>query len=520
MPPSNPFSPSRRTLLRGAAASALAMPLSGLFGRRAEARARLEPIASPYGAVAPVLDDTTGLPLLQLPQGFTYQSFGWSGDLMVDGRPGPTNHDGMAVIRSRMVGRTAELTLIRNHEATVNPLYGTIEAQAFYDRGTSLIGEDDDDNEITGPAAGGTTRLLFVDGKFTEAAPALGGTWNNCAGGFTPWGTWITCEEDKSDFTEQGGQPHGYAFEVSAETGETTGAPIKAMGRMDHEAVAFDPIGGAVYLTEDDRNQAGLYKFVSNDASQRLGALEQGGRLYMAKVVGTEKADLLNPSMGDQHRIEWVEIEDPDLAPQPFTEAPFEEGNLASGPFVQGRNLGALRMSRLEGIFYSARDRMLYIVDTSSGKDMDPGSEEFGQEGHGDGSVWTYDPATERLTCLFQSENPQAGNNFDNITVSPRGGVLLCEDGGGVEDAFGMGERLMGLTPAGETYLFAKNNVQLTAADIREAGKSAEFVQEGDYRDTEWAGATFDPSGRWLFVNLQSPGITFAITGPWERGLL
>jgi len=98
--------------------------------------------------------------------------------------------------------------------------------------------------------------------------------------------------------------------------------------------------------------------------------------------------------------------------------------------------------------------------------------------------------------------------------------VLLCEDGGGVEDAFGPGERLMGLTPAGETYVFAKNNVMLSPADIAGAGKSAEFVEEGDHRQNEFAGATFDPSGRWLFVNTQTPGITFAITGPWERGLL
>jgi hypothetical protein len=510
---------SRRSLLRGATASILAVPLAGLHGRRANALARIEPIASPYGPVAPVLDQTTGLPLLQLPEGFTYQSFGWSGDLMADGRPNPTNHDGMEVVRSRLVNGQAEMTLIRNHEATVNPLYGTIDAPGFYDRGTALVSEDDDDNEITGPAGGGTTTLRFVNGRFTEVAPSLGGTWNNCAGGLSPWGTWFSGEEDKSDFTEVGGQPHGYMFEVSPD-GETSGVPIKAMGRFDHEAVAFDPIGGAAYLTEDDRNQSGFYKFVPNDTSSRLGSLEQGGRLFMAKVAGSDRADLLDPSIGDSHQLEWVEIAEPDLAPQPFTEPPHDADNTASGPFVQGRDGGGLRMSRLEGIKYSARDRLIYIVDTSSGRDMDPESEDYNQAGYGDGSVWTLDPATDTLTCVFQSENPQAGNNFDNITVSPRGGVLLCEDGGGIEDAFGLGERMMGLTPAGETYLFAKNNVQLSAADIQAAGKSAEFIREGDYRETEWAGATFDPSGRWLFVNLQSPGITFAITGPWERGLL
>ena len=62
--------------------------------------------------------------------------------------------------------------------------------------------------------------------------------------------------------------------------------------------------------------------------------------------------------------------------------------------------------------------------------------------------------------------------------------------------------------------------VHLTPADIRAAGKSAEFIAEGDCRDTEWVGATFDPSGRWLFVNVRRPGTTFAITEPWEGGLL
>ena len=355
--------------------------------------------------------------------------------------------------------------------------------------------------------------------RWISAAPALGGTVNNCAGGPTPWHTWLTCEEDKTDLSETGGLPHGYVFEVSDDPAKTSGKPIVAMGRFDHEAVALDPRTGAVYLTEDDRNQAGFYKFVPVNTASEPGALEQGGRLYMAKVAGSDGADLLDPMIGESHRIEWVEIEDPDLAPQPFTEAPFAEDNTASGPFVQGRQKGGLRMSRLEGCFYSAADRLIYVVDTSSGSGIDEDTGVVGA-GFGEGSVWTFDPASDVLTCVFQSGNPLAGNNFDNLTISPRGGVLLCEDGGGVEDAFGPGERLMGLTPAGETYIFAKNNVLLTPSEIRGAGKSLEFIEEGDYRATEWCGATFDPSGRTLFVNVQSPGITFAITGPWERGLL
>jgi secreted PhoX family phosphatase len=528
---------NRRTLLRGAAASALTLPLLGLHQRRAAALSRAESIPSPYGPVAPVRDQTTGLPLLQLPQGFSYQSFGWAGDPMDNGDPTPMHHDGMAVVRARLVGGQPEITLIRNHESVIHPAVGTIRAPAVYDAAT--VSYEDDGEVLRGPLAGGNTTLVMRGERFVSSAPALGGTVYNCAGGPTTWHTWLTCEEDKSDFSGEGGKKHGYVFEVSDQPGKTSGRPIVAMGRFDHEAVALDPLTGAIYLTEDDRNQAGLYKFVPANRATEPGALEQGGELFMARVAGVDKADLIDPRMGDSHAIEWIRIDEPDLAPQPFdarprgftpaaaradatggSGEPLEAApNLASGPFVQGREKGGLRMSRGEGCWYSAADRLIYIVDTSTGVGVD---EDSGQvlPGFGDGSVWAFDPAADRLTCLFQSENPLAGNNFDNITVSPRGGILLCEDGGGVEDAFGLGERLMGLTPAGETYVFAKNNITLTAAEVRGAGKSLEFVAEGDHRENEWAGATFDPSGRWLFVNTQTPGITFAITGPWERGLL
>jgi secreted PhoX family phosphatase len=181
---------------------------------------------------------------------------------------------------------------------------------------------------------------------------------------------------------------------------------------------------------------------------------------------------------------------------------------------VQGRDKGGVRFSRLEGCWHNPVDRQIYLVDTSAGRDEEQ------QIGHGKGAVWAFDPANDTLSCIFASGNPLAGNNPDNLTVSPRGGVLLCEDGGGVEDEFGFGERLLGLTPAGETFVFAKNNIMLEPDDIQRAGKSKEFIEPGDFRKREWAGATFDPSGEVLFVNIQDPGITFAITGPWRDGTL
>jgi uncharacterized protein len=269
------------------------------------------------------------------------------------------------------------------------------------------------------------------------------------------------------------------------------------MGRFDHEAAAVDPRTSYVYLTEDNRNLAGFYRYVPVDTRQRIGSLATGGRLQAAKVKGVNRAMLLAPALGEEHALEWVDIADPNMAPV---------GN-SNGPYVQALDAGALTMSRGEGIWY--HNGLMYIVDTSAGRDAQ------GRAGRGEGCVWMFDPAANRIKCIFASADAVHTNNPDNVTITPRGGVLLCEDGGGVEDEFGFGDRIIGLTPAGDSFIFAKNNVVVSDLLVMAAGKN---VEGGDYRGNEFAGACFDPSGHFLFVNIQSPGITFAIWGPWARG--
>ena len=506
--------------------------------------------ASPYGPIAPVADETTGLPLLQLPAGFSYQSFGWSGDPMADGRPTPGNHDGMAVVRTLWQGHSVEHTLVRNHELTgvpsaaeqiqapamyaTEPFHGVLRARlgpleariGIRDPSTTrmvlvLNPLAPDPPPFRGYAGGGTSNLVFRDGRWAEVRGSLGGTLRNCAGGPTPWGSWLSCEETIIDFTPIGGRKHGYVFEVAADPAASIARPIVGMGRFVHEAAAVDPASGAVYLSEDNRNVSALYRYLPVDRSGRIGSLHAGGRLQAARIVGLVRRSvvmtpaqandmaLLNPRIGDSYDLDWVDLDGPDDDPRLIARVPGSMPvMLAAGPAAEALARGCARWSRGEGLWLVGGQ--LFIVDTSAGADA------RGRLGHGDGAVWRLDLASMRLTAIAVSAAATAMDNPDNLTVSPRGGILLCEDGF-AEDVFGRGSRLLGLDAAGLAYIFCKNNVVLDAGQIAAAGK---LVPPGDYRGAEFAGACFEPSGRVLFVNNYTPGITFAITGPWGLGNL
>jgi len=112
------FSPARRTLLNQSgtvAGISFIGTMGALHSRNAFAATGklMTPATSPYGALAPINDLATCLPLLQLPVGFTYKSYGWTGDWMADGRPTPSNHDGMAVEEPRRVGRSIGARVFR-----------------------------------------------------------------------------------------------------------------------------------------------------------------------------------------------------------------------------------------------------------------------------------------------------------------------------------------------------------------------------------------------------------------------
>ncbi len=394
----------------------------------------------------PVADQATGAPLLKLPPGFAYRSFSWSRDRMDDGNVVSGLHDGMGAFLADD-GRTA--TLVRNHEITLAPLLGP---EPVYD-----------------PRCGGGTTTLTFDieaGEWLSSRVSLAGTYKNCAGGPTPWGSWLSCEETLAHpKTRRVDRPHGYVFEVPAD-GMGDPRPISGLGRFQHEAAAVDPVTGMVYLTEDE-TRAGLYRFVPKDGRLSAQALRGVGRLQMLAIDG-------RPNFTGRWRqglslpVAWVDIDDP-------------QGSNGRSVFRQGYVQGGMRFRRLEGCWLD--DGHLYFVSTTGGW-------------AGKGQIWELALGDDHLRLLYESPGRDVLDMPDNLATMAGGALLLCEDGG-------TPSRLSLLTASGEVMPIAENNVVLDGLK----------GFRGDYRGGEWCGVC--RIGEWVFANLQEPGISFAITGPW-----
>jgi uncharacterized repeat protein (TIGR03803 family) len=470
---------------------------SALLARTAHAAPRGRGDAVGYGPLRPAGDD------LALPAGFQYRIISEEGDPMDDGFPTPKAMDGMAAFPLP----NGNILLIRNHE---DNQAGALLRPRPPGSTSSTAGILNDILETHyGPRnfaydrySGGGTTTLEVEPRGQRRVVghhwSLVGTLRNCAGGPTPWGSWLSCEETLEAATATGyEQSHGYVFEVPVDT--APGAPanpvaLRHLGRIAHEAVAVDPATGIVYETEDQGDGSGFYRYVPAVKPTRPGDLESPtGTLQMLKIVGVAGYETaIGQTVGVALPVEWVTIDNPD----PLTPT----GAQGSAVFTEGFAKGGARFRRLEGCWYA--DGRIYFLSTNGG-DM------------GFGQVFVYDPTAETVTLIVESPSHDVFDGPDNLCTTPHGGLLFCEDATAAQ-------HLRGISPSGEVFAFARN-----------------------LRNTiEFAGACFSPDGRTLFVNLygranvrttqpyrsalQIPvgperferAATVAIWGPWRAGPL
>jgi uncharacterized protein len=399
----------------------------------------------------------------------------------------PGRHDGMGAFR----GRKGTSVLVRNHEIPVADATEPFGPGRAYDKGT---------------AGGGTTTVRVTgDGRVLSAFTSLSGTIMNCSGGVMPWGSWITCEETVNgpdvapDFTGTPNtglkKPHGYIFEVPA-GGRSTARPVRRAGRFAHEAVSFDPKGGSLYLTEDNFGFAsGFYRYTPRRNPMKVGYLDDDGVLEMLAVKGRPRKHLEgHQRRGATYDVRWVRIDQPNFFFNPSSPEPNDDAMVFVGN--QGRAKGAAYFSRLEGQVY---DRgVVYFTSTQGGGPPEEGVEDPAGYGNGVGQVWGYDTRRQTLTCVYQSPGSNVLDFPDNVTTSPKGTLVLCEDSGGEN-------YLRGLSRKGRLWDIALNQLR-------------SGIDDEDRFSDEFAGSTFSNDGRTLFVNIQAEaGMTFAIWGPWGR---
>jgi secreted PhoX family phosphatase len=458
-PPTNESTQHRRHWLRGAGALALS-PLAAAFGARAAAPSAPRRAAG-YGPLRPVADGSTGLPLLMLPEGFSYRSFGWITEQLVEGGRIPGAPDGMGIVA--VEGEV--FTLVRNHEIShFDGSFGP--AATHYDA----------------PCGGGTVTLRYdrAQGRLIEARGSLSGTLVNCAGGTTPWGSWLSCEEtvsaagqriQRGGQTHTAGRSHGWVFEVPARGGSDA-RPLTALGQFVHEAAVVDPADGIVYLTED-QGAAGFYRLLPRTP----GRLADGGRLQMLRARGA--SDLRSGLRTSQRwSVDWVDIEHPERGIDPTRGG-------RDGVLRQGVAQGASVFARLEGVFVGPGE--VWFTSTSGGN-------------AGAGQIWLLHPREQVLELFHESPGAEVFDHPDNLCLAPNGAIVVCEDSRQPV------QRLFGLTRKGELFELARNNAQFN---------NEIPGLKGDFRGAEWAGACFSPDGRTLFANVYAPGFSVAISGPF-----
>lgn len=433
---------SRRNFIQLGAAmgGALGLGLTDLGRLRAQSAPGLGPLVS-------TASENTGEVLLALPEGFKYNVLIRNGSMMSDGRPFPSNADGMGAFPIKdLTTQARSVRLVCNHERGAGTPIGSLPYDPMAGGGTTTHTFDPH------------TRLL------TESFVSSSGHVRNCAGGITPWGTWLTCEETNAGPSATLGKQHGYIFEIPASASvESVTEPLVNMGLHYPEAAVIDPRTSVVYITSD-RNPCGLFRFVP----EKYGRLAGRGRVQMLAIQGMPGYDTrVGQVAGTPLPVAWVDIDDPS------NEAEYRTSALYT--YNQGLAKGGATFTRGEGAWYS--NGTVYFACSNGGN-------------AGLGQIFALHLMpndTQALELVYESASSVSLAAPDNICVSPSGrNIIICEDGSGAE------------------YLHV----------LRSTGEAIFPLAENRYpgfEGSEWAGACFCPLSKTLFANLQGASVMYAI---------
>jgi secreted PhoX family phosphatase len=409
--------------------------------------------------------------ILDLPKEFSYKVISKAGDKMDDGFYVPYLADGMGTFE----GFDGVTIILRNHEIRfenqdwIGAFKGKKKLWEKLDK--ELIFDTYPDGR---PLLGAVTTLVYdtKKKKLISQHLSLIGTINNCSGGTTPWGTWISCEENCENAGEVCLLNHGYAFEIPAsiEPKIVKPVPLTVMGRFTREGIAVDPKTNVIFQTEDKTDSL-FYRFIPN----KPGELLEGGRLQCLAVVDKAQLDTRNWKVqkiapGTTFEVHWIDLDNPDS----------EEDDLR----LRGFDKGAALFASGEGIFY--HEGTVYFACTNGGTDAK-------------GQIWKYFPSPYegtpketvspgKLELFVEPNDPEILDHPDQLTVTPWGDIFVCEDGSG-------DQYVVGITPERQFYKFARNAVD----------------------ETELAGVCYSPDKTTMFLNNMKSGLTFAITGPWKK---
>ncbi|MFI6639825.1 alkaline phosphatase PhoX [Streptomyces sp. NPDC050504] len=322
----------RRTLLRGAVVGSSAAAFGGSLWRGAAQAAPAQPAAGPYGALGPA--DANGI---RLPADFT----------------------------SRVIARSGQKV-----SGTSYTWHSAPDGGACYADGSGWIYVS---NSEINPSGGAGAVKFSATGAVTGAYRILSSTRQNCAGGKTPWNTWLSCEE----------VDRGYVYETDP-WGVNPAVQRAALGRFKHEATAADPVRRVIYLTEDVTDGC-FYRFTPTT----WGDLSAG------------KLEVLKMGSGTSGPVTWGQVTDP------------------SGASTATRNQvsGAKRFNGGEGCYY-ADDTCWFTTK-------------------GDNRVWQYNAASSTIELAYDDSLVPSGaaplTGVDNVTGTSSGDLYVAEDGGNME---------------------------------------------------------------------------------------